>query len=335
MKGLLMPYGLRVDTVLSGREAVERIRTEEVRYDLVFMDHMMPEMDGIEAARIIRNEIGSLYAREVVIVALTANAVAGNREMFLNNGFTDFISKPIDINQLDLVLNRWVRDKQSEAVLKDAEKRNTERGEAGGWFNNGQLDAEGEWFLGRSLEGIDFAAALALYGGNGAAYLPILASFVTHTPILLEKMDIHLETSLPDYAIEVHGLKGTCNAIGAIGAAALARELELASKEGNIDLVRRKHGTLRKEALELAERLKSLLDEREAGRPGEKKERRPEPERGLLARLSAAAAEFNSSAAEEILGELERYRYEQGEEFIAWLREQAENFDYDAMHKKL
>jgi CheY-like chemotaxis protein len=128
MKGLLMPYGLRVDMVLSGREAVERIRGEAVRYDLVFMDHMMPGMDGIEAARIIRNEIGSSYARQVVIVALTANAVEGTKEMFLGSGFNDFISKPVDIKRLDMVLNRWIRDRQSEETLRDAENEARERG---------------------------------------------------------------------------------------------------------------------------------------------------------------------------------------------------------------
>jgi HPt (histidine-containing phosphotransfer) domain-containing protein len=292
-------------------------------------------MDGIEAARIIRNELGSLYARELVIVALTANAVAGNRDIFLENGFTDFISKPIDIYQLDVVLNRWIRDKQSGETLREAEKRNVKRREAGGGFKDGQLDAEGEWLLEHPLEGIDFATALMLYGNNGAAYLPVLRSFVTHTPLLLKKMDIHLETSSRDYAIEAHGLKGTCNAIGAGGTAALARELELAAKEGNIDLVRRKHGALRWETLALTGRLTALLEEWDAGQAEEEKERRAEPERAILIRLLAAAGEFNSNAAEEILGELERYRYERGEEFIAWLREQAENFDYEAMRKRL
>jgi signal transduction histidine kinase/CheY-like chemotaxis protein len=333
MTGLLMPYGLRVDTVLSGREAVEHIKAEEVRYDLVFMDHMMPEMDGIEAVRNIRNEIGSDYARTVPIIALTANAIAGNREMFLDSGFNDFISKPIDIKQLDMVLNRWIRYKQSEATLKDAENQGLERTEAA--FNKGLLDTEGEWLLERPIAGINFTTALMLYGNSEAAYIPVLKSFITHTPLLLEKMDIHLESSPPDYAIEVHGLKGVCNAIGANGIAALARELEFAAKEGNFDLVRRKHGTLLKQTLELTEQLKSLLDEREAGRRVAEKEQWAEPERALLVRLSAAAVEFNSNAIEEILGELERRRYEQGQEFIEWLREQAENFDYDVMHRRL
>jgi HPt (histidine-containing phosphotransfer) domain-containing protein len=264
------------------------------------------------------------------MVALTANALAGNREMFLNSGFTDFISKPIDIYQLDMILNRWIRDKQSEATLQDAESRQLEQAEAGGGYDDG-----GAWLLERPVEGIDFTAALTLYGNSGTAYLPILKSFVFHTPPLLEMMDGCLETSSPDYAVAVHGLKGTCNAIGAGGAAEAARELEFAAKEGNFDLVRRKHGALRREVLALTERLKALLEEWEGEGDAEEKERRPEPDRALLARLSAAAAEFSSNTVEEILGELERCRYEQGGELIAWLREQAENFDYEAMHKKL
>ncbi|MDR3124004.1 MAG: response regulator, partial [Treponema sp.] len=331
MKGLLMPYGLKVDTALSGREAVEAIRREGVRYDVVFMDHMMPEMDGIEATRIIRNEIGSPYAREAAIVALTANAVAGNRELFLDSGFTDFIAKPIDIYQLDMVLNRWIRDKQGNATVKDA----AEQAEAGGGLNGGQLDPEGEWLVARPIEGIDYAAALELYGNSGAAYLSIVKSFVANTPSLLEKMDSHVATSLPEYAIEVHGLKGTCNAIGAGGTAEAAWELELAAKEGDVDLALQKHGWLRDMALELTGRLKALLEEWEGERKEEEKEPRAEPERALLVRLSAAAAEFNSAVAEETLEELERYRYEQGQELIAWLREQTENFNYEAMRKGL
>jgi signal transduction histidine kinase/FixJ family two-component response regulator/HPt (histidine-containing phosphotransfer) domain-containing protein len=332
MKGLLMPYGLGVDTATSGKKAIERIRSGEVLYDLVFMDHMMPEMDGIEAARIIRNEIGTEYARTVPVIALTANAVAGNREIFLASGFNDYISKPIDIKRLDTVLNQWIRDRQNEETLQEAEQQNLARTGAG--FSRG-LDAEGKWLLEHPLEGIDFAAALARYGDSGTAYMPILKSFVAHTPPLLEKMDGHIESSPSDYTIEVHGLKGTCNAVGAVGTAARAKELELASKKGNFELVRRKHGALRKEAMELTERLKALLGKWEAGRPGEEKEQGAEPERALLARLSAAAGEFNSNAIEEILGELEQYRYQEGQEFIEWLREQAENFDYDAMHRRL
>jgi signal transduction histidine kinase/DNA-binding response OmpR family regulator len=108
---LLAPYGLKIDTVLSGFEAVEKIKTGNI-YDIVFMDHIMLGMDGIEATQIIRN-LG--YSKP--IVALTANAVAGQTEMFVSSGFDAFISKPIDIHQLNAVINRFIQDKQSAEVL--------------------------------------------------------------------------------------------------------------------------------------------------------------------------------------------------------------------------
>jgi CheY-like chemotaxis protein len=337
MKELLMSYGIKVDLVLSGQEAIDRIRSAEVRYDLIFMDHMMPEMDGLEAVRIIRNEIGSPYARQVAIVALTANAVAGNREMFLNNGFNDFVSKPINIKQLDMVLNQWIRDKQSEEVLKDAGNQNPGGHETRGISGEKQIDITGAWLLEHPVADVNFAEALTLYGNSGVAYLSILKSFIIHAPLLLEKMDVHLESSLPDYVIEVHGLKGICNTVCAKGMADFARELEFASKEGNLDLVRSRHGNLERQVLQLTDRLKILLDKWKIDRPPEEREqeKRSEPDRDLLASLSVAAAEFNAAVTERILEELEQYQYVREKELVKWLREQAENFDYDAIHKRL
>ena len=83
------------------------------------MDHMMPEMDGIEATRIIREEIGTEYAKNVPIIILTANALVGNEEMFLSQGFQAFLSKPIDTVRLDSVIRRWVRDKNIEKSLNE------------------------------------------------------------------------------------------------------------------------------------------------------------------------------------------------------------------------
>jgi HPt (histidine-containing phosphotransfer) domain-containing protein len=252
--------------------------------------------------------------------------------MFLENGFNDFISKPIDIKRLDMVLNRWIRDTQNEETLREAENQVRERKE--GPEAGGGTGGESRWLLEHPVQGVDTGAALTLYGG-GAALIPVLQSFVTHTPGLIAQMDGHLEGSLADYAVEAHGLKGTCNAICAAGTAGLAKKLEFASKEGNWDVVRAGHGELRRQALELTERLRVLLEEWKAYRPEGEKESRAEPDRGLLVRLSAAAGSFSSNETEEILGELERYRYEKDGNLITWLREQAENFDYDAMHKRL
>ena len=103
--GLLMPYGLQVDAASSGKEAIEKISEGHV-YDVIFMDHMMPEMDGIAATKIMR---GMGYTKP--IVALSANAVEGQAKVFLDNGFDDFISKPIDVRSMNLILNRLIRDK--------------------------------------------------------------------------------------------------------------------------------------------------------------------------------------------------------------------------------
>jgi signal transduction histidine kinase/DNA-binding NarL/FixJ family response regulator/HPt (histidine-containing phosphotransfer) domain-containing protein len=330
MTGLLMPYGLRVDTVLSGREAVDHIRAGEPRYDIVFMDHMMPEMDGVEAVRIIRNEIDTDYARNVPIIVLTANAIAGNREMFLQNGFSGFISKPIDIKLLDMALNQWIRDKQSRETLEKAE--NEAAAQASRWQPDS--DNENRWLLEHSVNGVDINAVVGLYGSGGAC-IPIFKSFVTNTPPLLEKMAAHLDSSLADYAIEAHGLKGTCAAVCAGEIAALAKDLETAAKEGQLDYVRSRHGELERQALFVTGNLKALLEEWETSRPLREKERRPEPDRQLLERLSAAALELNSALVEEILGELEAYRYEKGEDLIQWFREQADKFEYEAIYQRL
>ena len=105
--GLLGKYKMQIDCVLSGQEAVERISSGQPVYNAIFMDHMMPGMDGIETANAIRN-IGKDYAKNLPIIALTANAVLGTEELFYKHDFQAFLSKPIDINQLDIVIKKWI-----------------------------------------------------------------------------------------------------------------------------------------------------------------------------------------------------------------------------------
>jgi CheY-like chemotaxis protein len=110
--GLMKPYELQIDTASSGKEAIEKIKEGKV-YDIIFMDHMMPEMDGMEATKIIRE-----FGYKAAIVALTANAVVGQVDIFLKNGFDEFISKPVDVRRLNTILNRFIRDKQSPEVIE-------------------------------------------------------------------------------------------------------------------------------------------------------------------------------------------------------------------------
>jgi len=105
VEGILQAYDIKVETAENGFQAVEKIKNGEI-YDIIFMDHMMPDMDGIEATKIIR-DMGYSYP----IVALTANALKDAAKMFMNNGFSGFISKPIDIKQIDAYLIRFIHDK--------------------------------------------------------------------------------------------------------------------------------------------------------------------------------------------------------------------------------
>jgi signal transduction histidine kinase len=105
VKGKLSPYGLQIDTATSGPEAIEKVKNNT--YSIVFMDHMMPKMDGVETTREIRKLKGE--HAELPIIAITANAVSGVKEMLLENGFNGFISKPIDTRELDEILRKWIK----------------------------------------------------------------------------------------------------------------------------------------------------------------------------------------------------------------------------------
>jgi len=107
IKGLLLPYGMQVSLCKSGEMALEAVRTNH--YDMIFMDHLMPEMDGVEATDRIRMlGVENRYFADVPIVALTANAVSGMREFFLKNGFNDFIPKPVDMVKLNGILEKLI-----------------------------------------------------------------------------------------------------------------------------------------------------------------------------------------------------------------------------------
>jgi signal transduction histidine kinase len=108
---LMKLYKLKLETAMSGREAVNKIKVGKT-YDIIFMDHMMPDMDGIETTKKLRG-----LGYEGIIVALTANAIVGQAEMLMECGFDEFMSKPIDIHQLDIVLNRYIRDKRAQKIV--------------------------------------------------------------------------------------------------------------------------------------------------------------------------------------------------------------------------
>ena len=251
-KGMMLPYGLTIDCVTSGMESIKIIEEEKVRYDAVFMDHMMPGMDGIDTVKIIRNEIPGEYARKVPIIALTANAIIGNDKMFLANGFNDFLSKPIDLSKLDVVLQKWVRNREKEASAEWApliekllwddsldeedpapEPENPQSiaiPPAGGSSTGGTPDAS-------PIAGIDFAGGIKRLGNREAAYIRILSSYAAGMPALLDKIRNFTSSGLVDYEIIVHGIKGSSYGICANEMGKQAEALEMAAKKGDTETI--------------------------------------------------------------------------------------------------
>jgi CheY-like chemotaxis protein len=122
VSGLLLPYEMEIDLCTSGAEAINAVQLND--YDLVFMDHKMPEMDGVETTQHIRAWEAEKKRDRLPVVALTANAVSGMREMFLQNGFDDFLSKPIDTVMLNAILKKWVpKEKQADSALESGKTK--------------------------------------------------------------------------------------------------------------------------------------------------------------------------------------------------------------------
>jgi len=218
-EGLLAPYKASVDTCLSGRRAIEMIRNQN--YDMVLMDHMMPEMNGVETTAIIRTwekeqqKIEGKPRKQIPIIALTANAVVGMREMFIENGFNDFLSKPIDISKLDEILNRWIPENKKEKGTGSAER---------GSDNDIPV-----------IPGVDTVKGISMTGGTVAAYNQVLALFSKDAqdrmPLLQKTPDAD---NLSLFVTTVHALKSASASLGAGGVSSIAAELEKAGKDGDI-----------------------------------------------------------------------------------------------------
>jgi signal transduction histidine kinase/CheY-like chemotaxis protein/HPt (histidine-containing phosphotransfer) domain-containing protein len=228
-EGLLTPYKADIDTCLGGHEAIELVKRNE--YDIVFMDHMMPEMDGIETTEHIRDweremmmsgesETGG-FRGKVTIIALTANAVSGMREMFIEKGFDDFLAKPIDISKLDDALNRWIpkakRERGAKAVFA------TEAGASSVLF----------------IEGLDTAKGIAMTGGTETGYRSVLSMFrkdVEERLALLQSEPA--ENNLLEFTIQVHAIKSASASVGALEISAQAAKLEEAGRAADMAYIR-------------------------------------------------------------------------------------------------
>ena len=207
-RGLMAPYGLSIETATSGFEAINKVKGGAT-FDIIFMDHFMPKMDGIEAAKILRN-----WGYTHPIIALTANALTGQAEMFLENGFDGFISKPIDIRQLNASLNKLIRDKYPPEVVEAARKQSA------------KIMAKSSAEKLQPSSGPELAAIFIRDAEKAHARLKTIIS-----------NSFRRDDDFRQYVINIHSMKSALANIGEDGLSGIAFKLELAGRAENISVI--------------------------------------------------------------------------------------------------
>ncbi|MDR1481022.1 MAG: response regulator [Synergistaceae bacterium] len=230
-KELVAQYKANIDTCKSGADAIELVRNN--RYDMVFMDHMMPEMDGIQATAAIRGlGGGNEYFRGLPIVALTANAISGQKDIFLQNGMDDFLAKPIETQHLDQILRKWINE-EKQIEVKEGEPAEAPPVPA----------AKGD--EAPKIPGVNVSLGIKQIGGSVAVYRDILSDFCADANEITEKIKDDLRDCNFDlYAIHVHAMKGASKSIGATEFSEFAARMEEAGKNRDIDMMRERTGSL-------------------------------------------------------------------------------------------
>ena len=323
--GLMQPYHMQLMTVDSGKAAISMLRSKDI--DLVFMDHMMPEMDGVEATGIIRNMEGDYY-KKLPIIALTANAVSGVREMFVESGLNDFIAKPIELTALDRVLKKWLPDDKIMPPVPMNYGKNDRRTE-----NQSSVRADGVH--------ISVSKGLSYTGGNESAYYEILEMYVRKADEKIAQIsELAAGESWKNYITEVHALKSTSLSIGAVKMSEFAKKLELAGKSGDYGIIKSENDALLRLYAEVVEEGKVLLEEN--GISLEKEETveddAPTEEISLgqlkeyITQLETSCKDFDGDETVRLANEASAYSYD-GRPLKAWLgkiAEYAADYEYDS-----
>lgn len=203
--GLLKIYEIQVDTTTSGASAVQMVGNTD--YDIVLMDHMMPEMDGIETTLAIRN-LGEKYST-LPIVALTANAVGDVKKMFIANKMDDFLAKPIEMSRLNAILKKWIPDNKQipDNISSETSSSNL------------------------NIVGLSTEKGIINIGGSVEDYLEILDIFVADSESRIDELnDFLAKGDIKSFTISVHGLKSASANLGAYEISEMAKKLEAAGK---------------------------------------------------------------------------------------------------------
>ena len=254
VEGLLKATKIQIDTAVSGSECLECVKTTP--YQMIFLDHMMPEMDGLETLEHMKNLADNPNAQTPVIM-LTANAIVGAKEEYIEAGFTDYLTKPIrETELLEMILKylpeELVCENGGQGIEKSQDAQDMEQPEVGG---------EGAEPLQRleQLEGLDVKTGLTYCMNEEDFYIEMLQEFLQADKASQLKHFL-AEEDWDNYRTTVHALKSTSLTIGAAHLSGEAKALEMAAKEGNMDYIWSHHDGVMDEYKELTDHLKEILE---------------------------------------------------------------------------
>ena len=308
--GLLEPLQMNVDSATSGRDALGKIQKEH--YDLIFMDHMMPEMDGVECTTIIRQKYPD-YAN-TPIIALTANAVGNAKDMFLRSGMNDFVAKPIELRTIIAKIRQWLPPKKIQ--------RNS--GIASSKFMDDDIKRP-------TIGDLDTKKAIKLVG-NEKLFWTILKEY--YRVIGNRAMSIKQAETNEDwltYTIEVHALKSSSKQIGAMALSEKAARLEKAGNEQDAHTIH----ALTPELLRLYGAYIPILQpfcESDDSKNQAKSEIEPEKLADLLNKIAQASEDLDMDTMEEVSAELSKYKFEgKANELMHQLSESVQDVDVEKL----
>ena len=243
-KGLLRDSGADIDAVSGGREAVSLL--EKKSFDIIFLDHMMPEMDGIETLRVIKDRNLS----DAPVIVLTANTVAGAREMYLSEGFDDYLAKPVTGRMLYGVLKKYLPQEMIKElpvnIPAPADEKNAPR------RKRTVMERLGEF--------LDTATGLTYCCEDEEFYVSMLQTYLENSR-LEDMKNFFEERDFDNYRITVHSIKSTSLTIGAAELSAEAKSLEMAQKSGDIGYIEENHQRVYEQYGEMLGKIKAVLDD--------------------------------------------------------------------------
>ena len=289
-KELLKPLRMQIDTAENGLQAVKMVRGSQ--YDLVLMDHMMPVMDGIEAAKAIRALPEDKY-QKLPIIALTANAMVDARKEFLNAGMNGFVAKPIDFARICNQLKLWL----PKDLVRDVPKEEAKKLLADD-LSDREIQPEDPQMGFSFEEGVKHC-------GSKAALMKTIRIFYRTIDSKADKIEQCLKEGLiSDYVVEVHALKSSALLIGAVPLSEAAKELEGYGKQGKTELLEEKTPDLLAMYRDFKDILKPYADKEEAARQ--------EASNGewcqALQQIHQCVEQFDLDGVDQIMEQLEEYQ---------------------------